>query len=180
MDTPGSHRTRGRYRGTGRLRSGSRHRTRLHASSELIRVIEGTEPDVSVPACERPSKEAIREPRVFWESRTVEIAADHFALHRALGLVLAVVAVPGDDRSERLGARPEVRPSGMVLESDERSVRRVHQQIPDEAFPASAGRDVENPESWDRRADLRNIFVPQELVAAADREDRGAAVDRFP
>ena len=59
----------------------------------------------------------------------MEIAADHFSLHRALSLVLAVVAVPSDDRSERLRACAEVRPPGVVLEPDERSVRRINQQI---------------------------------------------------
>src|SRR5207244_8228168 len=94
--------------------------------------------------------------------------------------VFAVVAVSGDDRSERLRAGAEVRPPGVVLEPDERSVRRIHQQIAHEALPAGARGDVENAQPWDRGADLRHVLVPETLIAAAHREDRGAAIDGPP
>src|SRR5207253_8933080 len=162
------------------LRSGSRHLARLRARGELIAVVEWIQSYVPVSLCDRPPQETVREPRVFRKSGSVEIAANHFSLHRALGLVLTVVAVPGDDRSERLRASAEVRPPGVVLEPDERSVRRIHQQIAHEALPAGAGGHVENAQPGDRGADLRHVLVSEELIAAADRENRGAALDGFP
>src|SRR5438128_2520142 len=179
MEAPGSHRRSGRYWSTA-LRPGSRHLARLRARGELVGIVEWFQPRVLVSPFDRPREKAVREPWVLRETRSVEIAADHFSLDRALGLVLAVVAVPSDDRSERLRAGAEVRPPGVVLEPDKRSIRRIHQQIAHEALPAGARGHVENAKPRDRRADLRHVLVPEELIAAADREDRGAALDRVP
>jgi hypothetical protein len=56
----------------------------------------------------------------------------------------------------------------MVLEADERPIRRIDEEIPDEAFLAGARGHVENAESRDRRTDVRHILVAEQLVAAAD------------
>src|SRR5438552_10712074 len=155
---PGSHGTRGRYRST-YLCPAAGHLTGLRARGKLVGIVERIEPRAFVPLLERPSEQSIREPRVLREARSVQIAPNHFPLHRAFGLVLAVVAVPSDDRSERLRARAEVRPPGVVLEPDERPVRRIHEQIADETFPASAGGDVEEAKSPARGADRRHARV---------------------
>src|SRR5205823_3509862 len=179
MEAPGSHRRSGRYRSTA-LRPGSRHLARLRARGKFVGIVEWFEPRVLVSPFDRPREKAVRKPRVLREARSVEIATDHFSLYRALGLVFAVVAVSGDDRSERLRAGAEVRPPGVVLEPDERSVGRIHQQIAHEALPAGASGHVENAQPWYRGADLRHVLVSEELIAAADREDRGAALDGLP
>src|SRR5438309_712838 len=109
----------------------------------------------------------------------MQIAADHFPLHRALGLVLAVVAVTGDHGPKRLRARAEIRPTGVVLEADELSVRRVRKQVADKALFAGTGGDIEDADARDRRPDLGDVLVPEKLVAAADRENGSPALDRF-
>ena len=68
----------------------------------------------------------------------------------------------------------------MILKSDELPIRRIHEQIADEPPLASARGDVKDPDSRDRRTRLRHVLVPEELIAATDREDRGAALDRRP
>src|SRR5439155_994119 len=159
---------------------GSRHLARLRARGKFVGIVEWFEPRVLVSPFDGPREKAVREPWVLGEARSVEIATDHFSLYRALGLVFAVVAVSGDDRSERLRAGAEVRPPRVVLEPNERSVGRIHQQIAHEALPAGASGHVENAQPWYRGADLRHVLVSEELIAAADREDRGAALDGLP
>src|SRR2546428_3170127 len=107
------------------------------------------------------------------------MAAVLFALHRALGLALAVVAVTRDHGPKRPRARAEIRPTGVVLEADELSVRGVRQQVADKALFASAGGDIENADARDRRPDLGDVLVPEKLVAAADRENGSPALDRL-
>src|SRR5439155_25635130 len=91
-----------------------------------------------------------------------------------IGLVLTVVAVPDHDGAERHGLWPEVRAPGMVLEPHERPVGRVDAEVADEALAPGARRDVEDAGTGDRRADLGHVLGAEELVAAADREDRRA------
>src|SRR5438876_12107448 len=105
----------------------------------------------------------------------MQVATDDLALHGALRLVLAVVAVPDDDGPERLCARPEVRPAGVVLEPDEIRLGSVHEEVPDKARFSGMRRHVQDPDARDRRPGLRHILVTYELVAAADREDRCTA-----
>src|SRR5438132_9374249 len=157
----------------GKLGPKAGHLARLRARGKFVGIVEWFEPRVLVSPFDRPREKAVRKPRVLREARSVEIATDHFSLYRALGLVLPVVAVPSDDRSERFGARPEVGTPGVVLEPHERSVRGIHQQIAHEALPAGACGDVENAQPWYRGADLRHVLMSEELIAAADREDRG-------
>src|SRR2546427_9257431 len=106
----------------------------------------------------------------------MQVATDDPALHGALGLVLAVIAVPDDDGPERLRARAEVRPPGVVLEPDEIRVGSVDEEVPDEARVAGACRHVENPDAGNRRPSLGKVLVTQELVPATHREDRRTAV----
>src|SRR6266550_6251260 len=118
----GSHRTRGRYRSTA-LRPGAGHLTRLGPRRCLVSVIERIERGVLVPPIESPYEEPIRKPRVLRQARPMEVAADHVPLNGALGLVLAVVAIAGDHRAERLGARSEIGPTRMVFEAHQLAIR---------------------------------------------------------
>src|SRR5438093_3917931 len=97
-------------------------------------------------------------------------------LHRAFGLVFAVVAVPHDHLAARRGSRAEVRSSGVILKPDELAARRIREEIADESLLSRARRDVEDSDTRDRGTGLRHVLVAEELVAAADREDRGAGL----
>src|SRR6267143_3147453 len=68
----------------------------------------------------------------------------------------------------------------MVLKSDELTIRRVHEEVADEALPPGPRCHVEDADAGDRGSGLRHVLVPEELITAADRENRGAALDRLP
>ena len=68
----------------------------------------------------------------------------------------------------------------MILEPNERSIGRIDEEIPDEALLTRARGYVEDAEARDRGTNFRDVLVSEELIAAADREDRGAALDRPP
>src|SRR5258708_33428071 len=111
----------------------------------------------------------------------MEVAADELPLHRALGLVAPVVAMPGDHAAERRRLRPERRVPGMILEPDEHpAVVGLGEEVADEPDLARARRDVHHAQAGDRLANFGHVLAPEELVAAADREDRRAARGRAP
>ena len=97
----------------------------------------------------------------------------------ALGL--AVVADTGGDPGQRRDAGPQVRTAAVVFEAGQRGQAEprvdVAAQLADGAALAAVGVQVEQPEAGAFRA-LGKEGVPEELVAGADREDRGALVDR--
>ena len=66
----------------------------------------------------------------------------------------------------------------MVLEADEGVGAAGPQEVPDEPLRARSGGHIEHPETGDRGAVLGQVLAPEELVAAADREHRRAALDR--
>src|SRR5207245_6043442 len=101
----------------------------LIARRILLAVIERDEPHRSVPSLQRPAEKAIGEPGVLRKARAVAVGADDLALHRALGLVLAVVPVPDDDRAQRLRVRSAIGAAAVVLESDKLAVGRVGDEI---------------------------------------------------
>src|SRR5437867_4391607 len=68
----------------------------------------------------------------------------------------------------------------MVFKTDELTIRRVHEEVADEALSPSPRRHVEDADAGDRGSDLRHVLMSEELVTAADREHRGAPFDRFP
>src|SRR5437867_10205483 len=68
----------------------------------------------------------------------------------------------------------------MVLKTDELTIRRVHEKVADKTLPAGARGDVEDADAGDGGSHLRYVLVPEELVTAAHREHRGAALYRFP
>src|SRR5206468_8585236 len=75
--------------------------------------------------------------------------------------------------------RPERRVAGVVLEPDEHpAIVGLGEEVADEADLARARRHVHHPETRDRLAHFGHVLAAKELVAAADREDRGAASDR--
>src|SRR2546425_11930563 len=159
------------------LRSGAGNLGRLIACRLFLGVIERRESHRIMPARERRAQKAVREPGVFRQTRAVQIAADDLALHRALRLVLAVIAVPDDHRPKRLRARPEIRHAGVVLQPDEVAVGSVDEEIPHKACLSGPRRHVEDADAGDRRPGLGHVLVTEKLVAAAHREDRRPAFD---
>src|SRR5207247_8493947 len=65
---------------------------------------------------ERLREHPVREPRVAWEQRPVQVCADRPADAAALEAAFAVVAEAGNYAAERLRAGVEPSPAGMVLE----------------------------------------------------------------
>src|SRR5205085_8092243 len=68
---------------------------------------------------ERLREQPVREPRVARQERAVQVRPHDPAGPAALVAALAVVAEARDDAAERLGARVQVRPAGVVLEARE-------------------------------------------------------------
>jgi hypothetical protein len=64
-------------------------------------VIEWRERDIqAIFSAEREADQVIRERRVLWQERTMQIAAKGIPRHCALSAVLAIVAVPDHDLPE--------------------------------------------------------------------------------
>ena len=125
----------------------------------------------------------VREPRVLRQQRAVQVGADQAAAAHALGAVVAVVAEARHDAAQRLLAVAEVRAAAVVLEAGEllagrRRGRPRSRRCRSGARPARgrcAGRPA-RARAATRRPEL--VGVAQQLVAAADREHRGAGVER--
>jgi len=71
----------------------------------------------------------------------------------------------------------------VVFETDERAGLdvidlRVDHNVADEAFLAGFGFDVDEADAWETLALGRLVVVAQQLVAAANGEDRGARLHR--
>jgi len=97
----------------------------------------------------------------------------------ALGLT--VVPDARGDSGQRGDAGPQMRTPAVVFETGQRGQAEsrvdVAAQFADGPGLAAVGVQVEQPEAGAFRA-LCEERVPEELVAGADREDRGALVDR--
>jgi hypothetical protein len=114
----------------------------------------------------------------------VEVGADRPPHAAALVAGLAVVPEAGDDASERLRAGIEPRPSRVVLEPRERPPLARHElareeHVADHAPLAGDGLEREEAGAGEVVAAVAAVAAPKELVAAADGEERGAALDRL-
>ena len=72
---------------------------------------------------DRLREQPVGEPRVAGQQRPVEVGADRPAEAAAFVATLSVVAEPGHDASEGLGAWIENRPPGVILEAGKGSFR---------------------------------------------------------
>ena len=112
----------------------------------------------------------------------MQIRADRAAEPAAFVAALAVVAEAGDDAPERLGAGVEPRPARVVLEAGERlAVARLElaleQHVADHPPLAGDGLERQEPDARHVLAVEAAVAAAEQLVAAAHREQRGAAVD---
>ena len=97
---------------------------------------------------------------------------------------LAVVPEARDDAPERLGARIQPRAPGMVLEAGDRSPLTgdelaFEQDVADHPLLAGHGLVWEEADPRHRVAVAAQVAAPEQLVAAADRQQRGAGGDRL-
>src|SRR5581483_6636343 len=94
----------------------------------------------------------------------------------------SVVAEPGDHAPERLRALVEDRPAGVVLETREGlpGPRAVEEHVADHPRLARDRVQRQQPDPGKVGAGDIAVGTAEQLVAAADREERGAAFDRLP
>ncbi len=131
---------------------------------------------------ERGRDQTVGEPGVLRQKRAVQVGADHVLVPHSLVAVLAVVAVAVEHPSERCGVRAQVSPSAVVLEprEDPGAVAeiRLDRDVSDQPRARVADRlQVCDPQSRDRLV-AQLVAVPEQLVAAAHREQRDALIDR--
>ena len=107
----------------------------------------------------------------------MQVGADDLPLQRSFGAVLAIVPGADDDLREGLRRRSEVCLSRVILEADERTFP-IGEDVADEARLPRDGMDVKQAEPLELRPFEGAIEMAEELVAAADRQDRGTAIDR--
>src|SRR4051812_5071221 len=107
------------------------------------------------------------------------IGADDPSLERAFRAILAVIPVTDHDRTQRHGLWSEVCPPAVVLESNEHPLWRFRDEVPDKALLPRLRTHIEDAEPRDRLADLGQVLRAEELVAAADQERGGSALDRL-
>ena len=112
----------------------------------------------------------------------MEVRADHAPGAAALVAALAVVPEAREHAPERLGAGIEVRAAGVVLEAGERPPLArlelaLEQHVADHPLLAGDGLEREQSDARHVLAVEAAIAAAEQLVAAADGEQRGAAVD---
>ena len=110
----------------------------------------------------------------------MEVRADRAPEPAALEAALAVVAEAGDDAAERLGARVEARAAGVVLEARDRAhvaglELGLEQHVADHPPLAGDRLERQQPDARHLLAVEAAVAAPEQLVAAADREQRRAA-----
>src|SRR3990172_4409523 len=84
-------------------------------------VVDGRQLHLTVAAPERNADDVVREHRVLWQQRAVDVRPDRVAVDRALAAVTPVVAEAEADAGERSRVRPEHGAPAGVLESDDRA-----------------------------------------------------------
>src|SRR6476646_301531 len=129
---------------------------------------------------DRLREQPVGEPRVAGPQRPVEVGADRPAEAAAFVATLSVVAEPGHDASEGLGAWIENRPPGVILEAGKGSFRpglklAFEQDVADHATRPGNGVEWQQPDSGLLSAALIAIEASQQLIATAHREKGGAA-----
>ena len=131
---------------------------------------------------ERLLEQPVGEPRVARQERAVEIGADRATDAAAFVAALAVVPEAGDDAAERLGTGIEPRAARVVLEAGERlPVARLElaleQDVADHPPLARDGLERQQADARHVLAVEAAVAAPEQLVAAAHREQCGAAAD---
>ncbi len=115
----------------------------------------------------------------------MEIRPDDPAGPAALEAALTVVSEARHHTAERLGAVLEDRPPRMVLESGDRAaVARLElaleQHVADHPPVAGHRMERQDPRAGQLGARPIAVEVPEQLVAAADREHRGTSLHGLP
>ena len=113
----------------------------------------------------------------------MEVRPERTSHAAALEARASVVSIPCDDATERFRPEVEHRPSGVVLESRDRLSGRLGQRAREEDVadhPRLPGQGLvrEEPGPGHPGAVAPAVAPAEQLVAAADREQRGPAVDR--
>ncbi len=113
----------------------------------------------------------------------MHVRADDAPPHAALAAVLAVVAAAVRDAPERRDAGAEARAPGVVLEADEAlgaaaGQVAVDDHVADRARVAGERLEVDEARARDLVALVAAVAVAEQLVAAADGEQRRAVVER--
>src|SRR5439155_14958712 len=150
---------------------------------EVIR--EGLQPRrLAVAMRERLREQPVGKPGVPRQEWAVEVRPDRAPDAAALPAALAVVAEPGDDAAEWLRARIQACPACVILEARKRAADpglelALEQDVADHA--RVAGDRVEGEEADPGQFGTAEVTVgaPEELVPAADREQRDAAGNGF-
>src|SRR5439155_2049214 len=111
---------------------------------------------------DRLREQPVREPRVSWQQRSVQIRADGTAQPAAFVAAPAVVAETGDDAPQWLGVGVELRPPGVVLEAGERPARpgAIQQDIADHAAFAGNRLQREQTKTGQLRSTAITIETP--------------------
>src|SRR4029079_6463726 len=120
-------------------------------------------------------------PRIAREQRAVEVRPDRPTDPASLEPRRAVIAVAGHAAPERLGAVVEDRPAGMVLEAGDRASatlrqRALQEDVADHPRVARYRLVGEEPDALQPRSVAAPDTAPKQLIAAADRQERGAAL----
>ena len=140
---------------------------------------ERIEPLLDAGVRERLFQQPVGEPRVARQQRPVEVRAVRALVAAALEAGGAVVPEARDDAAERLGAVVEDRAAGVVLEPGERLAGpgALEQHVAD--HPPLARDRVQRQQPDPGQLDARDVAIeaPEQLVAAADGQERGAALD---
>jgi hypothetical protein len=137
---------------------------------------------LAVAAAEGELDQVVGEPGVLGQQRAVQVGADQVVAVDALEAVAAVVAEAVQDPAERLGAGAEVGAPAVVLEAGENTRRAVDlgldRDVADQPRALLADRlEVGDPQP--RQLLLAELVaVAEQLIAAADRQQGGAVVDR--
>src|SRR5439155_5418032 len=109
-------------------------------------------------------------------------AAEGRAIHGAFGAVLAIVPEALDDPAERAAARAEIGLAGVVLEAHQGPPGRVpiarQDDVPDAAPAPGHGPCIEQADPGQFFPAAGPEVLAEQLVAAADREQRGTRLHR--
>src|SRR5687768_2851418 len=129
-------------------------------------------------------QEPVGEPGVPREERAVEVRPDRTADAAAFESALSVVPEARDDAAESLGTRIEHRAPGVVLEARQKLALAglelaFEEHVADHAALAGHCLVRKEADAREHRAVAPAVGAAEQLVAAADREDRRAACRRL-
>src|SRR3990170_51893 len=160
--------------------SGARSHDRGIMRPDLQGIVERREVDQLIAPAKRHLDEMIGEPRILRQERAVEVRPIHGATDGPFGMVLPIVPESHDDLPERGRPGTEPRPPAVILEADERrapEMRAADYDIADEPSrrrPGVFGGEIEESHSHEVLAVAGTVVVPQQLIAAAHRQDDGS------